>query len=51
MASKITKQDIRGCLSYAVLPRDCHNITCIFTKQEGKEMWLLWEEKVLIREI
>ena len=49
MASKITKQDVRGCLSPAVLPWDCHNITC--TKQEGEEMWLLWEEKVLIREI
>ena len=28
MAFKITKQDVRGCLSPAVLPRDCHNITC-----------------------
>ena len=28
MASKITKQDVRGCLSHAVLPWDCHNITC-----------------------
>ena len=28
LASKITKQDVRGCLSPAVLPRDCHNITC-----------------------
>ena len=28
MASKITKQDVRGRLSHAVLPWDCHNITC-----------------------
>ena len=28
LASKITKQDVTGCLSPAVLPRDCHNITC-----------------------
>ena len=27
-ASKITKQDVRGCLSPAVIPWDCHNITC-----------------------
>ena len=36
LASKITKQDVRGCLSPAVLLRDC---TC--TKQEGEEMLLL----------
>ena len=54
MASKITKQDVRGCLSPAVLPRDCDNITLYYqyySKQEGEEMWLLWEEKVLIRKI
>ena len=28
LASKITKQDVRGCLSPAVLLGDCHNITC-----------------------
>ena len=31
MASKITKQDVRGCLSTAVLPRDCHSITLYWT--------------------
>ena len=54
MASKITKQDFRGCLSTAVLLRDCGNITIYYqyySKQEGQEMWLLLGEKVLIREI
>ena len=42
------KQDDRGCLSPAVLPRDCHNITLYYknySKQEGQEMWLLWERR------
>ena len=54
MASKITKQDVRGCLSPAVSHRDCHNKTLYnqyYSKQEGQEMWLLWGEKVLIMEI
>ena len=54
MASKITKQDVRGCLSPPGLPRDCHNITLYYqyySKQEGQEMWLLLGEKVSIREI
>ena len=54
MASKITKQEVRGCLSTAVLPRDCHNITLYYqyySRQHGQEMWLLWRENVLIREI
>ena len=48
MASKITKQDVRGCLSAAVLPRDCHNITLnypYYSQQKGQEMWLLWERQ------
>ena len=52
--SKITKQDVRGCLSTAGFPRDCGNITFYYqyySKQEGQEMWLLLGEKVLIREI
>ena len=35
-------------------PGDCHNITLYYqyySKQEGQEMWLLWGEKVLIRQI
>jgi len=54
MESKITKQDVRGYLSTAWLPRDCGNMTVYYQyygKQEGQEMWLLWGEKVLIREI
>ena len=53
MASKITKQDVRGYLSPAVIPKDCHNITLYYqyySKQKGKEMWLLWGKKVLIWE-
>jgi len=47
--SKITKQDVivRGCLSTAGLPRDCHNVTLYYqyySEQEG-------QEKVLIREM
>ena len=41
-------------LSTAVLNRNCHNITLYYqyySKQECQEMWLLWREKVLIREI
>ena len=52
--SKITKQDVRGCLSTAGLPRDCGNITLYYqyyNKQEGQEMWLLWGMNVLIREM
>ena len=52
MASKITKQIVRGCLSRPGLPKDCHNITLYYqyySKQEGQEMWLLWGKKVLIR--
>ena len=52
--SKITKQNVRGCLSTAVLPRDCGNITLYYqyySKQEGQEMWLLWGVNVLIREM
>ena len=54
MEYKITKQDVRGCLSTAGLPRDCGNITLYYqyySKQEGQEMWFLWGEKVLIREM
>ena len=51
MASKITKQDVRGCLSPAVLPWDCHNITFYYSKQQGQEMWFVWGEKVLIKDI
>ena len=54
VGSKITKQDVRGCLSTAGLPRDCGNITLYYqyySKQEGQEMWLLYGEKVLIREM
>ena len=54
MESKTTKQDVMGCLSTAGLPRDCGNISFYYqyySKQEGQEMWLLWGEKVLIREI
>ena len=39
--SKITKQDVRGCLSTAGLARDCDNITLYYqyySKQEGQEM-------------
>jgi len=45
MVSKITKQDVRECLSPPGLPRDCHNITVYYwyySKPEGQEMWLLW---------
>ncbi|KAK2169008.1 hypothetical protein NP493_1208g01000 [Ridgeia piscesae] len=28
--SKITKQDVRGCFSPAILPRDCHNINLYY---------------------
>ena len=49
MASNITKQDVRRCLSTAV--QDCHTITLYYLKQDGQEMWLIWGEKVLIREI
>ena len=49
MASKITKQDVGGCLSHAVLPQACNNITLCYqyyNKQMGQEIWLLWGEKV-----
>ena len=54
MESKITKQGVRGCLSTAGLHMDCGNITLYYqyySKQEGQEMWLLWGENVLIKEI
>ena len=54
MKSNITKHDVRGCLSTAGLHGDCGNIIFYYqyySKQEGQEMWLLWGEKVLIREI
>ena len=35
MASKITKQDVRGGLSHAVLPWDYHNITCTLYSAGG----------------
>ena len=63
MVSDVTKQDVRGCISPAVLTRnchnmiftsDCHNITLYnqyYSKQEGQDVWFLWGEKVLIGEI
>jgi len=50
IASKFTKQDVRGCLSTAACPKDHHNITLYYqyySKQEGLEMGLFWGEKVL----
>ena len=32
-------------------PGTVTKLLILCTKQEGQEMWLLWEEKVLIREI
>ena len=49
MTSKITKQACRGCLSTAVFPKDCHNIILYYYSKH--EVWFLWGEKVLIREI
>ena len=51
MESKITKQDVRGGLSTVGLPRDCGIITIYYQYYSKQEMWLLWGEKVLIRDI
>jgi len=54
MAPEVTIQVFFKMLSHAVLSRGCHNITLYYqyySKQEGQEMWLLWGEKVLIKEM
>jgi len=38
MASKITKQDVRGCLSPPGLPRDCHKLTLYYQYYSKQEM-------------
>ena len=52
ITSKMTKQNGRGCLSTAVLPRGCGNITIYYNyNKHYQNVWLLWGGKVLIIEI